>query len=65
MPAPDDHRRTRFVLGFAVVSWAVAIVALLAGMRARVKPLIIVGLVTGALALALTQFWLRRGRLPR
>ena len=53
------------MLGLAIFFWMTAAAALVLGMRTRVKPILIVGLVNGALALAITQGWLRRGMRRR
>lgn len=49
------------MLMLAVVLWCAAVAALIIGKRTHVKPILIVGLIDAVIALALTQFWLRRG----
>lgn len=59
MSSHDGHERSRKILSLAAVMWCAAIVALIIGMRTRVKPILIVGIVDALIALGLTQFWLR------
>lgn len=61
MVRDDGHARTRKILMMAVFLWVAAVAALVIGMRTRVKPVLIVGLVGGVLALTVTQLWLRSG----
>ncbi len=56
----DGQERTRTLLASAAVFWAAAVIALIVGMRTRLKPVMLVGLVGVFVALAMTQFWLRR-----
>lgn len=60
MARPDGHERTRTLLLTAALFWVVAVLALIVGMRTRVKPLMLVGVGGVVLALGMTQFWLRR-----
>lgn len=62
MARPDGHERTRKILMMAVALWLASVTAIVLGMRTRLKPVLIVGLVGGLLALIVTQFWLRAGR---
>lgn len=61
MPSGDGHERTRKILVMIVVLWIAAVAALVVGMRTRVKPVMLVGLVGAVAALVLTQAWLRGG----
>jgi hypothetical protein len=61
MPSGDGHERSRKILVMLVVLWLAAIAALAVGMRTRIKPVLLVGLVGGLAALVLTQAWLRGG----
>jgi len=65
MPRPDGHERTRKILMLAVALWLASMTAIFLGMRTRLKPVLIVGLVGGLLALVVTQFWLRAGSSRR
>jgi len=62
MPSGDGHERTRKILVMAVALWVAAIIALLVGMRTRIKPVLLVGLAGGVAAIVVTQLWLRQCR---
>lgn len=61
MPAGDGHERTRKLLLMLAVLWIAAVAALVLGMRTRIKPVLLVGVVGFAAALVVTQLWLKGG----
>lgn len=60
MSGTDGHDRTRKILGMAAFFWVTTVIALILGMRTRLKPVLIVAILNGVIALVVTQFWLRR-----
>ena len=60
MAGEDEHGRTRKILGMAAFFWVTTVLALILGMRTRLKPVLVVAVVNGVIALLVTQFWLRR-----
>lgn len=65
MSSGDGHERTRKILVMIAVLWIAAVAALAVGMRTRIKPVMVVGLVGALAALVVTQAWLRGGGLRR